>query len=205
MNNKNKLFLVLIIILLISVSVIIYSLIRKIDEERNIDPDLTKEELIEEEEPISEIQKRVNKTRAINEKYNQAVDEQDYNICLEIEDEKSKNNCISRVALDTLDINLCANINFDSDRENCSSRVYHGLAINNNDINTCSQIDVNFWFRSCIDKLVKQNDYNINLCQSLNSIEHKEHCISNIQFHQAIVNNDCSLIDDPDLRDECLN
>ncbi len=207
MKNKNKLFIILIVILLIIFSIFVYFLLKKTDEKKDSDIDLDKEELVkeEEEELISETQKRVNTTREINEIYNKAVDSQDYNMCLEIEDEKSRNNCISKISLDTLNVDLCVNIESSEDRKNCSSRVYHGLAINSNNINACSQIDVNFWFRSCIDKLVKQNDYNIDLCQEIYSIEHREYCIGHIQFYKASINNDCSLIDDPDLRHECLN
>lgn len=91
------------------------------------------------------------------------------------------------------DRDLCYNINDLTTKNNCLRRVITKVAVQENDINHCDQLVEPTDKEVCVDSLI--HEQTIDFCQSdyITTNELIERCQSIIIFNQAMLNNDLSM------------
>ncbi|MFP4514965.1 MAG: hypothetical protein ACLFNO_03120 [Parcubacteria group bacterium] len=201
MNTKKIILIASIIVVILLAAWLVYAMFTN-----NEDPDINREEnnnvTNEEEGRISEDDSERAEIDRKNDIYNQAISSEDYSECNNLEDQDTKNTCITQIAINSSNLDLCQEIDDTEKLKYCKSRVYHKVAIANNNINNCSLIEDSFWHKSCLNKIIVASDYDENLCDEIVNFDDAKNCENIILFQQATETNNCDLLEG-EIKAEC--
>jgi hypothetical protein len=201
MNTKKIILIVTILVVVLLGAWLVYGMFRGGDNTNtDLDSNQNNNETSEEGR-ISENNDRRAETEQKNDNFKQAVASNDSDNCIDL-DQDMRNGCITQLAINKSDIDLCQEISDVEKLDYCKSRTYHKIAIENNNINNCALIEDSFWHKSCLNKIIDNNDLNRSICDEINDFEDAKACEDRILFFEAVETENCNLLEG-EMKEEC--
>ncbi|NCD01037.1 hypothetical protein EOL94_03020 [bacterium] len=152
-------------------------------------------------EKEEERRKETERIEKDNNVYNEAIENGDVEKCLEMENSDGAIFCIQKIAREKKDISLCDKLS-GNDKDKCQGKIIRDLSIEDDDIVKCLDIVLDNDRNGCINIILENNGYEIDLCKNLEG-EDKNYCIDTVQYIKAIEANDCSGIVNSAIKAEC--
>lgn len=218
---SGKIKIIIIILILIVAITIVFFIVDKIDKNKQTQP-----EKLEPEKPEVLINQEIEKIKLkhgpienqrtkeinINNKiYELALVRQDKEICLFIENFKSRDLCLKQVAIKTFNINLCQEISDAEDMNNCLNQVALAQAENNKNLSLCAKIEDEMLRLTCLDRVIDQGA-SVEDCEQIplrywprtpendEEVELRDECTSKVIYKQAISENNEALCEQIHMR-----